>query len=300
MWSDTLLGTPSILPRPTRKSVAAGRNTSDTDPVQLDPRVRRRYETIDEDARLWQSGLGDLVRLRTWDIFDRLLPDRARIADIGGGPGTHAAYLARRGHDVVLFDPVRPHVEAAAARSAAQPGTPFRVDEAEARSLPLADGCVDVALMLGPLYHLIDPADRLAALVEAARILRPGGIILAEVITRYAWVMDATLRGLLNLEQTWDDFDWILRTGQSKDPAKVTDGGFWAYFHHPNELAAELERGGFTDIRLVAVEGFAGLFGDLPERMAHPAELLRVIRLTESEPSMLGASAHVIGAAVRP
>jgi hypothetical protein len=30
----------------------------------MDPRVRLRYETIDEDDRLWQAGLGDLVRLR--------------------------------------------------------------------------------------------------------------------------------------------------------------------------------------------------------------------------------------------
>jgi SAM-dependent methyltransferase len=271
-------------------------NTGD---VQIDPRVRRRYELVDEGERLRQPGLGDLVRLRTWDIFDRFLPESGRIADIGGGPGTHSAYLARRGYEVVLIDPVPRHVEAAAALSASQPQAPFQVEEAEARHLSLADGDVDAALVMGPLYHLVERDDRVAALTEAARVVRPGGRILAEVITRYAWVMDATLRGLLTAADTWDDFDWMLRTGQSKDPAKLTDGSFWAYFHRPEELVTELELAGFRDVQLLAVEGFAWLMGDLPERMTDPADLLRAIRLTESEPSLLGVSSHVIGCARR-
>jgi SAM-dependent methyltransferase len=137
------------------------------------------------------------VRLRTWDILDRHLPEGSRIADVGGGPGTHAAYLAGRGHDVVLIDPVPRHLEAAAARAAARPEAPFRVERADARDLPLPDASVDAVLLMGPLYHLVEAADRLAALGEASRVLRPGGRIFAEVIGRYAWVMDATLRGLL-------------------------------------------------------------------------------------------------------
>jgi hypothetical protein len=45
--------------------------------VEIDRRVARRYESIDEDARLWQPGKGDLVRLRTWDIFERSSPGQA-------------------------------------------------------------------------------------------------------------------------------------------------------------------------------------------------------------------------------
>jgi SAM-dependent methyltransferase len=267
--------------------------------VDVDPRVRRRYELVDENDRLWQPGLGELVRLRTWDIFDRLLPSSSRIADVGGGPGTHAAYLAASGHDVILFDPLPHHVAAARARGAAQPHTPFRAEQAEARHLPLADASVDVVLLMGPLYHLVDHADRLAALDEAARVLRPGGHLLAEAITRHTWVMDATRRRLLDRSDTWDDIAWISRTGQSKDPTKVVDSTFWAYFHHLDELANEIGQAGYTDTRLIAVEGFAWLLDDLPWRMQQPADLLRAVRHTEAEPSMLGASAHVMGHARR-
>jgi SAM-dependent methyltransferase len=279
--------------------VAPGGVGLDTGGVQMDPRVRRRYELVDESERLSRPGLGDLVRLRTWDIFDRLLPSQATIADIGGGPGVHAGYLARRGHQVVLFDPVHRHLAAAGALSAAQPQAPFRVEQAEARALPLAEGSIDVALVMGPLYHLVEREDRLAALREAARVLHPGGHIVAEVITRHAWVMDATVKDLLGEAETWEDFDWIARTGQSKDPAKLANGGFWAYFHRPQDLVTELEAAGFRDVHLVGVEGFAWLLGDLPQRMTNPAQLLAAVRLTESEPSMLGVSAHLIGHARR-
>jgi SAM-dependent methyltransferase len=283
--------------------------------VEMDPRVRRRYESHDENDRLWKPGLGDLVRLRTWDILDRLLPappraaspdgarppDGARrVADVGGGPGTHAAHLAERGHDVILFDPVEHHVATARSRSAAQPHAPFRAEVGEARNLPLDDRSVDVVLLMGPLYHLVERTDRLAALAEAGRVLRAGGLLVAEIITRFAWVMDATVQGLLDRPGTWEDFDWIVRTGQSKDPAKLTEDSFWAYFHRPGELTAELTEAGFQNIDLRVVEGFGGLLSDLPERMAEPGDLLRAIRLTESEPSMIGASAHVLGIAHLP
>jgi SAM-dependent methyltransferase len=156
---------------------------------------------------------------------------------------------------------------------------------------------VDVALLMGPLYHLVDRDDRIAALREAARVLRPGGHLLAEVVTRCAWIMDAASNRLL--DTAWDDFEWNLRTGHSTDPSKVADGDFWAYFHRPDELAGELEEAGYADIRLLAVEGFAWLLDDLPGRMVDPSDLLRAVRLTEAEPSMLGASKHVIGHARR-
>ena len=37
----------------------------------------------------------------------------------------------------------------------------------------LGEGCCDVVLLLGPVYHLITPDERHLAIAEAARILRP-------------------------------------------------------------------------------------------------------------------------------
>jgi SAM-dependent methyltransferase len=264
----------------------------------VDRRVMRRYEASDEEGRLWRPGRGDLIRLRTWDIFERFLPASGRVLDVGGGPGAHAARLAARGYDVTLVDPVGRHLDLATRRAAAGPA-PFAVQRGEARHLSARDGCVDVVLLMGPLYHLPDPSERADALAEVRRVLRPGGVVLAEIITRHAWVLDATLRELLDEPGIWEDFGRNIELGLSQDPAYVPDGSFWAYFHGPDELRGELVAGGFDPVALVAVEGFGWLLDGLEQRMADPEPLLRVLRLTESEPTMLGCSAHVIGVATR-
>jgi hypothetical protein len=113
-------------------------------------------------------------------------------------------------------------------------------------------------------------------------------------------VMDATLKGLLDSPRVLADLARSVDTGLSQDPATVADGSFWAYFHRPDELHEELAEAGFGEIELIAVEGYAWLLGDLDARMTNPEPLLQAIRLTESDPSMLGCSAHVIGIASRP
>jgi ubiquinone/menaquinone biosynthesis C-methylase UbiE len=49
---------------------------------------------------------------------------------------------------------------------------------ADARALPEPDAAYDGTLLLRPLYHLTEPADRLSALREAVRVIRPGGPVL--------------------------------------------------------------------------------------------------------------------------
>jgi ubiquinone/menaquinone biosynthesis C-methylase UbiE len=268
--------------------------------METDERVLQRYELTDEDGRLWEPGKGDLVRLRTWDIFERYLPPSGRVLDVGGGPGAHAAHLAEKGFDVYLLDPVQKHLQAARRRAASTEQWTFEVAPGDARELPMPDSSFDVVLLLGPLYHLVDASDRQKALAEAQRVLRPGGTLLAEIICRDAWVLDATLRDRLSEPDIWDVFTRNIDTGLSHDPGTLSEGGFWAYFHRPEELRSELSGAAFADIELVAVEGFGWLLGDLERRIQEPGPFLRAIRLTENEVSMLGCSAHVIGAAARP
>ena len=67
----------------------------------------------------------------------------------------------------------------------------------DARDLPLADASFDAALVLGPLYHLTDRADRLRALAEVRRVVRPGGLIFVAAISRFASLFDGLARGFL-------------------------------------------------------------------------------------------------------
>ena len=143
---------------------------------------------IDEGRRITQ-GLGQLELLRTREIVRRHLPPAPRrILDVGGGTGVHAAWLASDGHDVHRLDRVPRHVDQAR-RLAPGPG---RVTAAvgDARDLAAARASVDAVLLLGPLYHLTERADRIRVLREAARVVRPAGVVFAAAVSRFASLFD--------------------------------------------------------------------------------------------------------------
>src|SRR4051794_29018054 len=148
-----------------------------------------------EQDRL-SAGRGALELLRTQQLLERHLPAApAVLADVGGGPGRYALWLAGRGYQVHLIDPVSLHVEQA--REASQSSSTSVLASAQvgdARELPFTDASMDAVLLLGPLYHLCEGADRLQALAEARRVCRPGGIIVAAGISRFASTLDG-LRG---------------------------------------------------------------------------------------------------------
>ena len=110
------------------------------------------------------------------ELITRYLPAMpAVVYDVGGGPGSYACWLARGGYEVHLVDPVPLHVKQASAASQTQPDHPIaELCVGDARHLDRAENSVDVVLMLGPLYHLTERNERIAALQESYRILRKG------------------------------------------------------------------------------------------------------------------------------
>jgi SAM-dependent methyltransferase len=269
----------------------------------LDRDIAEHYELGVEKDRL--TTWGRLEAVRTRELLRRFLPAApADVLDVGGAEGAYALPLAREGYRVRLIDPVPRHVEAARAASTAQPAAPLLgVDVGDARDLSnIADRSVDAVLMLGPLYHLIESGDRATALAEAKRVLRPGGVLLAAAISRFASALDG-LRTRAIHDRT---FEYIvtgdLDTGIHRNP-DVASRPEWftlAYFHHPEELDSELARAGFIDVRVLAVEGPVQVDDsdlDDPDRRA---TVLRTIERIESEPSVLGASPHLMAIAVTP
>ena len=74
----------------------------------------RYYEGFPEAERL-TLGAGVLEFARTQTLIRRHLPaSPARILDIGGATGVHAAWLLDDGHNVRLIDAVPHHVQGAA------------------------------------------------------------------------------------------------------------------------------------------------------------------------------------------
>ena len=166
--------------------------------MPVDEAVSGYYERSDEAGRL---GSDSVELLRTRELLAAWLPSApAEVLDVGGGGGVYALWLAGLGYTVDLLDRIPKHVEQAAdaSRRAVRPLRATQVGDA--RALPHADASVDVVLLLGPLYHLVEPADRRRALEEAWRVLRPGGQVVAAAIGRWASTADGLMLGYLGQE----------------------------------------------------------------------------------------------------
>jgi len=163
----------------------------------FDPAIADYYQRVPEEQRL-EQGSFQLEALRTRELIRRFAPSPpATVLDVGGAAGAYALELAAGGYAVHLVDPVPRLVAEARHRSevAETPLASCRVGDA--RALDLAEHTVDTVLLLGPLYHLTDPADRARALAEASRVLRRGGRLFAAAISRWASALDALARDLL-------------------------------------------------------------------------------------------------------
>jgi SAM-dependent methyltransferase len=262
----------------------------------IDPDVLAFYANGRERERLTADG-GTLELIRTQELLRRVLPPApAVVLDVGGGPGVYAAWLARAGYDVHLVDPVPLHVTQATELAASQPEHPFTAAVGDARRLDLADSSADVVLLLGPLYHLTERADRVRALREAHRVLRPGGLALAVAISRFAMLLDALQKGILADPAINPLIMRMLATGQHRNPGLPRHPGWFttAYLHRPEDLATEIVAGGFRLEALLGVEGPAGFVGAGWAEPSQREAILAAARQVEAEPSLLGLSGHLL------
>jgi SAM-dependent methyltransferase len=169
----------------------------------------------------------------------------------------------------------------------------------DARQLPFTDASADAVLLLGPLYHLVEQIDRLTALREGARCLRRGGVLFAAGISRFASTIDGLSRALLKQAEFQSLLRHDLATGQHRNLTDNPDYFTTAFFHRPDELRAELTGAGLSVDRVIGIEGPVWNPADLAH-WASPSGLpilLEVLRAVESEPSLVGASAHLMAIA---
>jgi ubiquinone/menaquinone biosynthesis C-methylase UbiE len=265
------------------------------------PEIVPHYDLGVEEPRL-SRGSGLLEFARTCDVIARYFPGPpAGVLDVGGGPGVYACWLARLGYRVHLVDAVALHAEQARKASQGQPDHPLAgVAVGDARRLEHADESVDAVLLLGPLYHLTERADRLTAWREARRVLRPGGVVLAAGISRFASTLDGLRGGMFDDPAFAAMAERDLRDGQHPNPTGDPRYFTTAYFHRPEELAAEAQEAGLRHETTLGVEGPGWLLADFEAWWSDArrrSRLLAVAQALESEPSMLGVSAHLLAVA---
>ena len=263
--------------------------------TSFDPSITSYYERAPEETRL-ESEPFQLEGIRTRELIERFAPSPpATVLDVGGAGGVYARWLAAKGYRVHLLDR-SPRLVRAARRGGG-------IDSClvgDARTLPYPSRCANMVLLLGPLYHLTEAADRVVALREAARVLVPGGLLIAATISRWASILDGVARDLFVDPRFASIVERDLDEGQHRNETERLDYFTTAYLHHPRDLRAEIEAAGLALVGQFGIEGPGWLLPDLGERMADPRrreDLLRLARAVESEEAMVGVSAHHLAVA---
>jgi SAM-dependent methyltransferase len=126
-----------------------------------------------EETQWWYAGMRAISLGLLADVRGRLGMDgRLRILDAGCGTGNNVRHLAPAGFALGI------DISPEALRFCRSRGVP--VARAEVLSLPFPDGTFDCVTSFDVLYHRWVTDDR-AAVSELARVLRPGGLLLARV-----------------------------------------------------------------------------------------------------------------------
>ncbi|MGD9792187.1 MAG: class I SAM-dependent methyltransferase [Acidimicrobiia bacterium] len=260
--------------------------------------LHEHYELGLEQDRL-TSPRGVLEFERSKELILRHLPPTGSvIADIGGGPGRYALWLASLGYRVRHRDLVPVHVDQLSDIAT----TVIETAVGDACELDLDDESVDAVLLLGPLYHLRTRTERVEALTEARRVVRPGGVVFAAAISRWAPRLDGILASKLYefLPAIVDEIDRFEHDGWMPP---LAPGAFFGFCHRPVQLRSEVRAAGLTPVALVSVEGLAVMLPDLAERLDESVGrevVFQTARATESIPELLGLGPHLMITARRP
>jgi ubiquinone/menaquinone biosynthesis C-methylase UbiE len=257
------------------------------------------YTQSSEETRL-QTGLGPLEFLRNKKLIETYLTsEKMYIADVGGGTGHYASWLASLGHKVILIDPVKKHIDRAV-RRAKEIGPHFQTILGHAGAIPVLDQSMDLVILHGPLYHLSKREDRITAIREARRIVRPSGTVLGFAISHAASTLAALQNGMIHNEEIFQMCKSELSSGLHLPPNGL--GGILpeSFFHRPAQLIEEFEEAGFKTDKVLAVEGISWTSASFFSDWADPRKrdrLLDLAQLTQADQQLLSFSPHLMIAA---
>lgn len=260
--------------------------------------VFKFYNSGAEEGRL-ERGLGKVELYRTKEIIKKYINSTNNVIyDIGGGIGVYSSWLAGMKNEVHLLELAPWAVEYAKKNQCK--GKEFISEVCDARNINREDESADIVLLMGPLYHLQNRDDRIKVLNEAKRVLKKGGLLFSTGISKFSsttWALSTYGKdnNFLDEDIYMKMIEDELLTGIHNRPKEYPYFIAQSYFHTPVELKEEIESTGLKTINKYAIEGTIWITPDLDEKWEDKKSrerLLKVLRYTENEDSIMGMSPH--------
>lgn len=244
------------------------------------------YNKFNEDKRLTRRhGIVEYITAKKY--IDKYIKnyDSPKIIDIGAGTGKYAITLFEEGLDVTALELVKHNLMTLKKKCPsikAIQGNAINLDK-------FKDNTFDIALLFGPLYHLISFEDKLKALKEAKRIIKPNGIIMISyymneyAIIKHGFMEDKILDAIKNNEVD-EDYHVSPKDDDLYSMVRLED---------INKLKDEA---GLKRLEIVAQDGPADYLRSVINKMSEETfnEFIKYHLKTCSRPELLGASSHVL------
>jgi len=254
------------------------------------------YNKASEETRL-DKGMGVFEFERIKSLIEKYISSStSKIIDVGGGTGKYSEWLAKKGHQVYLIEPVSKHLEIAKNR-ANKLKNKFCIQLGESRNLEFPNNFADLIILHGPLYHLQKKEDRDLTIREAKRVVKNNGIILGFAINYTASTLVGLLNGLIHKKTFFEMCKQELTDGIHNPPNDFPWLLTEAYYHKPEQLKQEFVTQGLTYLNTYAIEGMSWLDKDYFANMFNDKKkhtLLELIKITENDSSLLSLSPHMM------
>lgn len=220
-------------------------------------KIREYYKKFDEDNRLINDNSGKLEYEMTLKKLNSYLPESGAILDLGGATGVYTFPLARIGYKMYLAD-LSPDLIAQAKEKVLKENLANVVscDVVNAIDLSIYDNeQFDVVLLFGPLYHLLDKAEREQCIKEVNRVLKKNGLVFASFIPYLSGSIAIVDRFFKYPEQV--NINNLCETFNSGKFNNLDKNGFQeGYYPSSKEIEELFRENDFEKVTVFSIRGF--------------------------------------------
>ena len=151
------------------------------------------YNKFNEDKRL-NTKHGNIEFITALNYINKYIKKGYKVLDIGAGTGKYSIYLYNEGYDVTALELVKHNL-----RVLEKNEPNIKALQGNALDIKLPDNSFDIVLLFGPMYHLISFEDKLKAINEAKRVLKPNGLLfISYCMNEYAVITHGFIENNIN------------------------------------------------------------------------------------------------------